>query len=480
MFYGLVAVLALALASPGTTLGGTEPTTTRVVPRSARLPDIVPEVQAFPGTWFPIVRVGALGAPFEVWATRMPEGAIALRQVVRAQARGGPSKTIPISEVAHGFPTGLPGFARIELRQGARLIESETIPVCVDTGGSAAVRIDEVSPRTPPTDTYPYACGHVFARSVVWGIDSGWAVDVPWAPPSLAAGAYALTVTVDPQHLFADRTRADNTTVYRFRVPASQAAGSHEQAVERTPQVSRGDGAIARADATSGNTARPRPGLPNLIALPADGITLRNTGGGANILEFGAGVYNAGPGELRIDGEGHTPGSTRMPAYQRILRGGHWTSRRIGSLEYDALHGHDHWHLERFASYSLLHRGHTVRTSTKVGFCLDATDPVDLSIRGAVWSPPSFDGPGAVAGCGGADWTSVRMALDAGWADEYTQLVAGQAFNVTNLPNGKYSLEILANPTRRLFESRYSDNESRRALVLSGKGSTRRVRLLPT
>jgi hypothetical protein len=72
------------------------------------------------------------------------------------------------------------------------------------------------------------------------------------------------------------------------------------------------------------------------------------------------------------------------------------------------------------------------------------------------------------------------MALDAGWADEYTQLVAGQAFNVTNLPNGKYSLEILANPTRRLFESRYSDNESRRALVLSGKGSTRRVRLLPT
>ncbi|HEX2031675.1 MAG TPA: lysyl oxidase family protein, partial [Actinomycetota bacterium] len=56
---------------------------------------------------------------------------------------------------------------------------------------------------------------------------------------------------------------------------------------------------------------------------------------------------------------------------------------------------------------------------------------------------------------------------------------AGQAFNVTGLPNGKYFVRVEVNPTGVLHETDTSDNVMLRKVKIKGKPGNRRVVVPP-
>ena len=80
----------------------------------------------------------------------------------------------------------------------------------------------------------------------------------------------------------------------------------------------------------------------------------------------------------------------------------------------------------------------------KQAFCLAPTDPIDLTVDGAVWRPEEI----GFSQCGSETSTWIREVLPAGWGDTYFQGVPGQSFDITDLPNGTYWIEVRANPGR--------------------------------
>jgi hypothetical protein len=91
---------------------------------------------------------------------------------------------------------------------------------------------------------------------------------------------------------------------------------------------------------------------------------------------------------------------------------------------------------------------------------------------------PAFTGLGD-GNCGQATALWMQEQLPLGWADTYTQSSDGQNFNVTNLPNGTYYIEIIANPEKVLHETNTANNISLRKIVLGGTPDHRTLRVPP-
>ena len=66
-----------------------------------------------------------------------------------------------------------------------------------------------------------------------------------------------------------------------------------------------------------------------------------------------------------------------------------------------------------------------------------------------------------------------------GWGDTYVQSLPGQAFDVTNLPNGTYYIAVVANPLGALFERHRNNDVSYRRIVLGGSPGHRTVVVPP-
>jgi hypothetical protein len=217
-------------------------------------------------------------------------------------------------------------------------------------------------------------------------------------------------------------------------------------------------------------------GLPDLAALPAHDLSVATDQDGHDQLVFGATIWNAGPGPLVV--EGFRPGTApRMSARQFIYRDGRpVASYDVGVFQFDTRVGHHHWHMEDVAQYDLLSAdGSRLVLSDKQSFCLAPTDPVDLTVRGAQWQP---DRVGLTSACPTDDSIWLRETLPVGWGDTYVQSAAGQAFDVTNLANGRYQLRITTNPFHHIHETSFADNTSRQLIRLGGTAGARTVELL--
>jgi hypothetical protein len=140
---------------------------------------------------------------------------------------------------------------------------------------------------------------------------------------------------------------------------------------------------------------------------------------------------------------------------------------------YDPRDGHLHWHFDRLARYRLQRAdGRPVRTSSKVGFCFGSTDAIDLSLPQAPWRPArSADRCAARR----PEARSVSMDIQVGWGDQYDQRLPGQAFDITDLPNGDYRLEIVVDPTGRLLQASRANDRASRWLSLGGRPGARTV-----
>jgi hypothetical protein len=188
-------------------------------------------------------------------------------------------------------------------------------------------------------------------------------------------------------------------------------------------------------------------------------------------LAFGATIWNAGPGLLDV--EGFRSGVGSMTATQFVHRGDRTQTKVIGQFEFDTRPGHHHWHLEDVAQYDLLDsEGHRLVRSEKQSFCLAPTDPIDLTIPGALWQP---DRIGLGSSCPDEQSLWLRETMPVGWGDTYYQAVAGQSFDITDLPNGRYIVRVVTNPFGHILETTADDNTSLLAVQLSGQPKHRKV-----
>jgi hypothetical protein len=210
--------------------------------------------------------------------------------------------------------------------------------------------------------------------------------------------------------------------------------------------------------------------LPDLMALPAWGISI-DSRRERDVLGFNATEWNDGPGTLVVEGFRGVD-EDFMDAFQYFLVDGEPIGRApVGRLEFHPKH--QHWHFDEFTRYTLLDATKTqVLVSGKQSWCLANTDAIDLSVENANWA--AFGGD-LFTMCGGPRALWIREVLDVGWGDTYAQFSLDQAFDVTNLPNGRYYIRTTVNPTGMLIEGTTTNNVEDRLIRLRGKSGARQV-----
>jgi hypothetical protein len=216
--------------------------------------------------------------------------------------------------------------------------------------------------------------------------------------------------------------------------------------------------------------------LPDLVALPAWRLTTQREGR-SDQLSFASTPWNGGPGPFVVEGF-RRKGQQTMDAFQYFhgAQGRVVGRAPVGEMAFHEGGGHDHWHFLQFASFDLLTPdGRDVVRSQKQGFCLAATDPVDLSLPGAAYRPYLTD---LGSTCGGPRALWVREVLPAGWGDTYFN-VSGQAFDITRVPNGRYLVRVRVDPLGALHQVRTDNDEAVREVSLGGRPGARTVEVAP-
>jgi hypothetical protein len=343
---------------------------------------------------------------------------------------------------------------------------------------ASAVRVNDDGPQIP---TYPGSCwGSPFTLGAVWGIDDGWATSaMGYSSDAITGpdGEYDVTVAITDRYrsMFGIADEDASSTVSVTVVTKSGGGcppfcgfGSHRGMAGNR---------AARVPIVNG---QPSPETaPDLVALPAWSIQVdhRRT---RDFLTFGATVWNAGPAPLVVEGF-RRDGEETMDAYQYFTNASDVVVGKVlaGDMMWDDRHDHEHWHFSQFARYSLLdaNRSETV-VSRKEAFCLAPTDAIDLLAQRATWNPGLIGLGGSNCGYGPAAlW--VREVLPTGWGDTYFQGLPGQSFDITDLPNGTYYIQVEANHLGLLLEGSMENNVELREIRLGGIPGSRTVTVPP-
>lgn len=206
------------------------------------------------------------------------------------------------------------------------------------------------------------------------------------------------------------------------------------------------------------HASEPTPLLPDLVADPPSNISLETstTEGGLKknaepqlLLRFNGFIHNIGPGALDFRGE---RGSTAeaMKASQRVYNSDGSFKEEPSSAEliYVTADGHEHWHLQRAAKYSLWNSSKSaeVAPAMKVGFCLDDSEHVEPGIgpKEAVYS----DATGReFCRQHQPEATSLFEGVSPGWRDLYSSNLAFQWVDASDVLPGEYFLREDVNTT---------------------------------
>jgi Lysyl oxidase len=418
-----------------------------------------------PGAW-----VTPVGDDFELWVSRPDyDTPITIKQVdpdTKAVLR-------TFSAPAKGPWAGLKDFVHYKVRDAdGKVVAGDMFSFCPN--GHPRQRLSDESLLNP---SYPSFCGGgPFTKGSVWGIDQGWATGLigghdrglGW---KAERRSYELTVWIDASWVDRlDISPDDAKAVVHVRVVDQRTlAPRRTTARPADPKATPSPGTPIVTD--------PDPlSLPDLVALPGWGMSTYERRG-RDYLAFSSTEWNAGPGTMVVEGFRGSDDPT-MDAFQYFLRDGQSVGKApIGELEYHAGGGHNHWHFEQFTRYTLLDGSRQqVLVSGKQSWCLVNTDAIDLTLPDA--NLREF-GQDLRTSCGGPGALWIREVLDVGWGDTYDQYVAGQAFEITDLPNGTYYVRVHVNPLGAMFESNTANNVEDRLIRLRGKPGHRRVVVPP-
>ena len=423
----------------------------------------------------PEIWMAALGSPLQFDVQRAGyTKPLTLTQIIHPPYGGVVRRPLPSSLLDHWY--GLTRFATLTIRNSAgQVVATQQAGFCPNNYNSA-----RVSPGSPPTTPYPNQCGsNPFTLSMVWGVQKGWADEpVQFFSGKMPLGVYHETETINPRytHLFGisarDATATAKITVVKGKqccpLPGCCGPGIGHRGHAAAPG--------RRPPAAPTLTNPPSAALPDLVALPAWGVEIRHLKKtSTDLLDFSASVWIGGNSQLDVEGF-RSHGSPIMKAYQYFWRNGHVIGRaRAGTMGFDSQQGHNHWHFEQFARYTLLnsHKSLVVR-SHKVGFCIAPVDPINLLLPHADWDA-GFTGLSGQCGVPSAMWITEQLPV--GWDDTYQQSIAGQAFDITHVPNGTYYIQITANPEKLLYETTTSNDISYRKVILGGTPGHRTVKV---
>jgi hypothetical protein len=226
--------------------------------------------------------------------------------------------------------------------------------------------------------------------------------------------------------------------------------------------------------------------LPNLVADPPTNQHFERSNGHL-LLRFNGYIHNKGPGALDIRGEREEPhmsqhtrevlksdeaseqehlgeaelkelATPKMNVIQRLfttnvgeqeenIERSHVNEPSPGELIYSASDGHDHWHLQHAAKYSLWNAERTgeVAPAQKVGFCLDDSEHVDKAIGPSTAAYSEATGRRFCQRYK-AGATSLFEGISSGWRDLYDSGLAFQWVDATEVLPGKYWLREDVNP----------------------------------
>jgi hypothetical protein len=456
-------------------------------------------VQVFldPGIW-----LAALGAPLVIDVGRTAyDKPITLTQVLTSPDGKQTTRKLP-KGLLDGW-NGIKDMVTLTVRDSAgKTVALQKETACLGSYNEARATAD-----SPDNDLYPQGCGAFdpFPLGAVWGLPKNWAFDPTTfgSPLNLLAGqTYTVTETIPKAvaHIFhvsaKDATSSLKVKVTAIKLPppttsptappsASAAAAGRPRTDAEVPVYQ----LFSRSAPAAHRPAGPLPALPavpemknplapvepDLVPLPAWGMNI-STQGKHDYLNFSATVWVGGNGPLDVEAFRHGTNPI-MQAYQYFYKDRKVVGRvRAGTMGFDGAKGHNHWHFEQFAAYELLggNKKLIVR-SQKVGFCIAPTDAVDMLVHGALWQPNYI---GLQGQCGSPTALWVRELMPVGWGDTYSQNKAGQAFDITSLPNGEYYVAVIANPGHVLKEVSYHNDVSYRAVILSGKKGHRHFRVL--
>ncbi|HEY2639644.1 MAG TPA: lysyl oxidase family protein [Streptosporangiaceae bacterium] len=434
-----------------------------------------------PGIW-----VASLGGPFQLDVKRASYSQpLTISQVIRS-----PNGSV----VRHPLPAwvldswnGLRHFLHITIRNHkGKIVAASNMTFC-----PAGYQLARTNPGSVRTDNYPLQCSAFdpFSIGEVWGLPRGWAVDPSFFVQynGLHLGTYFYTESIGPAYAHLFRIPAKDTSVTvklkvvkarpccgpfgccaKARVPAHfvrVATASHRPGATHP--------ALASLPAVPTLKNPPVSALPDLIPLPSWGISTMNVKkSGETYLDFGATVWVAGHAELDVEGF-RSNGSNTMQAYQYFWQNGRVIGRaHVGTMGFS---NYNAWHFKQFAQYKLLNaHKKVVVVSRKIGFCIAPTDGIDMLLRHALWQP-LYTGISGNCGSPSALWVQELMPL--GWGDTYFQSVPYQSFEVTDLPNGTYYIEIIANPEHLLHEVSATNDISLRKVIIGGTPGHRTVRV---
>jgi len=407
---------------------------------------------------------------------------ITITQVIRT---GGGVVRRPLPHWAVQGWRGLRRFLRLTVTNTAgKVVGSHVTPFC-----PASFDPQRTGPNSPMNSPFPTTgCfSNPFQLGTVWGLQKGWGTDPaggfffgPFGGDvfHLRLGTYKVreNVTLMWRRILHIPLSRGTATVTIHVVKPSQCKPSCPALRHRPPRP-----AVTRLPSNVPTLTNPPMSVrPDLVPLPSFGIGVQNRRAttkhpASSFLDFGANVWIGGHSPLDVEGF-RSPGAPTMNAWQFYLSHGKVVGKsRAGTMGFDTRKGHNHWHFQQFAQYRLLnaHKKLIVR-SRKVGFCIAPTDSIDLLLRHATWQPSFIGFTGA---CGSPTALWVRETLPLGWGDTYFQFIAGQSFNIGNLPNGTYYIEVIANPLHRLFETNYRNDVSLRKVILGGTIGHRTVRV---
>ena len=248
--------------------------------------------------------------------------------------------------------------------------------------------------------------------------------------------------------------------------------------------------AVVAGAGTVGAQSGPSDLLPDLRPRPQAHVTFDafGTHGGQSIngcmadeiaedgarrcLRFDQSIANLGDGPFELR---YAPPTYAVDPYmyQRILRSdGSWKERQAEEYELHATHAH--FHYKGFGQSRLWRSDASgarldpapLRSGHKNGFCVMDTDQIRPGARDA-----QYNGDGCLAS------QDYKNGITEGWADTYSADLPDQYIEVSDVPDGLYVLETIADPDGTVLETDEANNTASILIEMTGD-TVRMVRVL--
>ena len=208
--------------------------------------------------------------------------------------------------------------------------------------------------------------------------------------------------------------------------------------------------------------------LPDLVMLAPKDFSVQKQAKGKRWLRFDTVVINLGPGPFDVYGYQHPDdavGIFRVVQRFADIDGSSWATQPTDAVMTYSGDGHNHWHVVGLQEWTLTNdNADVLRRGVKTGFCF-----WDNYRYGS--AAPAHYLPSTTSACMQRG-DLVPMGLSAGWGDEYPSTIAFQYIDITGLPNGDYTLTLVADPDLDFIEADDENNTSW-ARIRIGRGGVK-------